>query len=332
MSSEKILPVLIDCDPGADDVFALLWLLINHKFAHLPMKVVGITTVGGNVAADKTYANALRMCQFVWANDIAVGKDHRQIVSQDASHIHGNDGIGNLSTMLPEVTLPTTEKDSVEMILEAIHTYGNELVLLVTGPMTNIALAEQREPGILSKCKKIIAMGGAVKTNGNVTPVAEFNISYDADSAAAVCNATKNIILVPLDLTTQMVFTDADMENCFKNVNHDKKQEFMRALTTFTTGTNMMFRETAYDKWFYVHDAHTVGMLLYPHIYKGTFYDVHVETKGELTKWETVVDVRNHARTEVNAFVALEFDKRLFMEAMTEDFKQFDFSDAPAAK
>lgn len=134
------------------------------------------------------------------------------------------------------------------MIVDAIHQYGNELVLLVTGPMTNIALAEAREPGILSKCKKIIAMGGAVKTNGNVTPVAEFNIAYDAESAAAVFNSTKNIILVPLDLTTQMVFSEDDMENCFKNINHSKKEEFMRALTKFTTGTNMMFRETAYDK------------------------------------------------------------------------------------
>lgn len=327
MNENKILPVLIDCDPGADDVFGLLWLLINHQFAHLPMKVVGITTVGGNVSADKTYANALRMCQFVGANDISVGKDHRQIVSQDASHIHGQDGIGNLSSMLPEVQLPATEKDSVDMIIDAIHTHGKELAILVTGPMTNIALAEEREPWILSKAKKIIAMGGAIHTNGNVTPVAEFNISYDAESAAKVFNATSNIILIPLDLTTQMVFTDEDMENCFKNINQSKKQEFMRALTKFTTGTNMMFRETAYDKWFYVHDAHTVGMLLYPHIYKGTFYDVHVETKGELTKGETVVDVRNHARTEVNSFVAMEFNKWLFLEAMTEDFKQFDFSD-----
>lgn len=144
--NKKILPVLIDCDPGADDVFGLLWLLINHKFAHLPMKLVGITTVGGNVSADKTYANALRMCQFVGADDIVVGKDHRQIISQDASHIHGQDGIGNLSSMLPEVVLPATEKDSVDMIIDAIHTYGNELAILVTGPMTNIALAEAREP------------------------------------------------------------------------------------------------------------------------------------------------------------------------------------------
>jgi inosine-uridine nucleoside N-ribohydrolase len=61
----KKMPVLIDCDPGADDVFGLLWLLINHTYSHIPMEIVGITTVGGNVAADKTYANALRMCQFV---------------------------------------------------------------------------------------------------------------------------------------------------------------------------------------------------------------------------------------------------------------------------
>ncbi len=83
----KKLPVLIDCDPGADDVFALLWLLINHQFTHIPMEIIGITSVGGNVAADKTYANVHRMCQFVGAvsddghSSIPVGKDHRQIVS-----------------------------------------------------------------------------------------------------------------------------------------------------------------------------------------------------------------------------------------------------------
>jgi inosine-uridine nucleoside N-ribohydrolase len=192
--------------------------------------------------------------------------------------------------------------------------------------MTNIALAEERKPGILSKAKKIIAMGGAIAIHGNITPVAEFNIFYDADSAAKVCNATSNLMLLPLDLTTSMAFTEEDMENCFKNINHTTKQDFMRALTKFTIGTNMMFRETAYEKGFYVHDAHTIGLLLYPHIYKGTFYQVQVETKGEFTRGQTIVDTRNHARTEVNAFVATEFNKALFLEAISEDFKQFDFN------
>ena len=150
--------------------------------------------------------------------------------------------------MLPEVQLPAQEIDSVDMIINAIHQYGSELAILVTGPMTNIALAEEREPGILAKCKKIIAMGGAMKINGNITPVAEFNVYYDAESAAKVFNATKNVMLAPLDLTTQLTFTEADMENCFKQINHDTKQEFMRALTKFTIGTNMMFRETGYEK------------------------------------------------------------------------------------
>lgn len=68
----KKMPVIIDCDPGADDVFALLWLLINHKFSDVAMEVIGITTVGGNVSADKTYANAIRMCEFVGATEIPV--------------------------------------------------------------------------------------------------------------------------------------------------------------------------------------------------------------------------------------------------------------------
>ncbi|MBP6086058.1 nucleoside hydrolase [Patescibacteria group bacterium] len=159
-----------------------------------------------------------------------------------------------------------------------------------------------------------------------MTPVAEFNVFYDAASAAKVFKATTNLMILPLDLTTSMVFTEEDMENCFKHINHSATQEFMRALTKFTIGTNMMFRETAYEKGFYVHDAHTVGLLLYPHIYKGTFYQVNVETQGEFTKGQTIVDTRNHARTEVNAYVATEFNKALFLEAISEDFKQFDFS------
>jgi pyrimidine-specific ribonucleoside hydrolase len=75
-----------------------------------------------------------------------------------------------------------------------------------------------------------------------------------------------------------------------------------------------------------VHDAHTVGMLLYPHLYSGTFHQIAIETHGDLTIGQTVVDTRNHARTQVNAYVATGFDKARFLEAMTEDIKMFDFS------
>lgn len=322
----KIQKILIDCDPGGDDVFALLWLLINHKFAHLPMEVIGITTAWWNVNAQATYLNALRMCQFVWIDTIPVGKDHRQIQSTDASHIHGEDGIGWLASMLEPVIMPNTDIDSVDMLVEAIQTHGSDLTILTTGPLTNLALAEQRVPGILSQCHKIIAMGGAVAIHGNITPVAEFNIAYDPESAKIVFDSTENIILAPLDLTTSAVFSEADLQQCFTQINNSDKQEFMRKLTDFVIGTNMKFRETWYEHGFYVHDAHTVWLLLYPHLYQWSFYQLQIETRWEFTRGQTVVDFRNHAHTSVNCFIAMNFNKNLFLESFTQDLRQFDFS------
>lgn len=73
--STTSLPFLIDCDPGADDVFALLWSLVLHANPQNPLQLKAITTVGGNVSADHTYRNALRMLDFVGVCNIPVGKD-----------------------------------------------------------------------------------------------------------------------------------------------------------------------------------------------------------------------------------------------------------------
>jgi len=164
-----------------------------------------------------------------------------------------------------------------------------------------------------------------MQMHGNITPVAEFNIAYDPDSAKIVFGATENIMLLPLDLTTSMVFDEKDLSQCFAEINHGTKQEFMRKLTDFVIRSNMQFRETGYEHGFYVHDAHTVGLLLYPHLYTGSFQQVMIETKGEYTNGQTIVDQRNIARTSTNAFVAMSFDKGMFLEALTQDLRQFNF-------
>ena len=94
--------------------------------------------------------------------------------------------------------------------------------------------------------------------HGNVTPVAEFNIAYDPMSAKIVFDATDNLMLAPLDLTTSMVFDNDDMMACFREINHSSKQTFMFELTNFLIETNMKFRETGHEHGFYVHDAHVV--------------------------------------------------------------------------
>jgi inosine-uridine nucleoside N-ribohydrolase len=58
LTSNKRIPVLIDCDPGADDFFALIWAMIMHKRGYID--IVAITTSGGNVPAQSTYENVIR--------------------------------------------------------------------------------------------------------------------------------------------------------------------------------------------------------------------------------------------------------------------------------
>ena len=322
----KSLPFLIDCDPGADDVFALLWSLVLHNKRSTPLQLKAITTVGGNVSSDHTYSNAFKMLEFTGTTDIPVGKDMRPVMgSADASHIHGEDGIGWLSSLLPPVNLPSETLDSVDLIIKTIKENPG-LTILATGPLTNLAAAERKEPGILTQCQYIIAMGGASQVGGNVTPVAEFNIWYDAPSADIVVKACNNLILIPLDVTTSFVYSPEETEAIVGQVNHSTKAQFIRELTQFTINTNRKFRETHYDNGFFVHDAHTIWFLAYPHLYKGSFVDLAVETVGEHTKWQTVVDRRNHPRSNINKTLLItDVDRNGILEAMTEDLKEFDF-------
>lgn len=322
----KSLPILIDCDPGADDTFALLRALILHSKENNPLQIKAITTSGGNVSADKTYLNAHRMCQFIWIDTIPIGKDIRPITAQgDASHIHGEDGIGNLSQILPSVKTPTEVQDSVDLIIATIES-NPWIILLATWPLTNLAAAEKKRPGILNQCTYIIAMWWSTIW-WNVTPTAEFNVRYDADSADYVVQKCSHLILIPLDVTTSFVYSPDETEHILWQVNHTQKAEFLRALTKFTIGTNTMFRETHYQDGFFVHDAHTIGFLMYPHLYRWTFVDLKVETTWQYTKGMTIVDRRNHCRSHLDLTMLLtEVDKEWFLEAMVEDFKQFDFS------
>lgn len=133
---------------------------------------------------------------------IPVGKADIVIKSPDASHIHGKDGLGDASQFLRPVTLPKKALSSSSLLESLVKKYP-DVQLLVTGPMTNI--------GALIKKKiypaRIIAMGGAVRVSGNVTPNAEFNISYDPEAADVVLNSPILTVLMPLDVTTQLIFT-----------------------------------------------------------------------------------------------------------------------------
>lgn len=192
--------------------------------------------------------------------------------------------------------------------------------MLTFGPMTNIAHFLKKSNKVHTG--RLIAMGWAFQVPGNVTPVAEFNIAYDPESADTVLTHVNNTVLLPLDVTSQIVFTRREMKSIIEKL-PKKKAKFLEALTLHTFKTNMAFRETAGIEGFLVHDASVIAMLIYPHLFSGQFLPVRVETKGEYTRGQTVTDLRNIAQTSTHTFIVKNVDGDRFMEAMVQDFLSF---------
>jgi purine nucleosidase len=192
-------PVVIDADPGIDDVLAILYL------TGLPdVEIVGLTTVHGNVPAGTGARNALKAFEIAGAPDVpvVVGID-RPLVHQAATaeDVHGTDGLGDAG-VLPSLRRPSAGSGPVQLLQWARERPG-EITLLAIGPLTNVAVAQLLEPKLPSLFRELVIMGGAVWAPGNVTPHAEFNTWHDPEAARVVLEAPWNMTLVGLDVTAR---------------------------------------------------------------------------------------------------------------------------------
>lgn len=321
MDTHSIPKIILDTDPGGDDTFAFLWLLslVKQGLAEL----VAVTTTDGNVAAKRTFLSASQILNLIGFESIEVGRGVRmKAPTEDATHIHGADGMGNLSHTLPEAThLFESACHSDQVIIDSLNAAPGEITLVAIGPLTNLASAEEKSPGILSKAKEIVIMGGAFHCPGNVTPHAEFNIWFNPEAAATVFNSRNDLVVMPLNITTRLIFT-SDMAQSVVQTNPDSKiSQFLTQLCKFMIGTALGYRETKRIPGFLVHDAATLGYLFYPETLMVQRATVRIETKGEWTRGQTLIDRRNTSKSKANAWVALQVDEAAFFTHFVEDLK-----------
>lgn len=180
MKPEKII---LDCDPGHDDALALTMAVASEQ-----IELLGVTTSAGNQTPDKTLNNALRMLTLLGATDIPVaGGNHRPLMRnlKIADYVHGETGLDGAD--LPEPAFEPVHQPAVELIADILRTQTEPITLVVTGPMTNIALFLRVHPELENKIKQIVFMGGAAG-QGNVHPTTEFNMAVDPEAAKIVVN------------------------------------------------------------------------------------------------------------------------------------------------
>ncbi len=316
--------IILDTDPGGDDLFAFLWLqsLVKQGLAEL----VAVTTTDGNVSAQKTFSNASQILGLGGFHHIEVGRGvaRREDAAENAAHIHGSDGMGKLSTTLTSATHAyETARYSDQIIIDKLNAAPGEITVVAIGPLTNLAAAEVKSPGILKKAREIVLMAGAFHCSGNVTPHAEFNVWFNPQAAETVFNSRDDIVVLPLDVTTQLIFT-REMAQAVSQVNPESEiAKFLVSLCEFMVGTALGYRETGGINGFFVHDAATLGYLFYPETLMLRRVRVRIETKGEWTCGQTLIDSRPAPKTGANAWVALQVDQTRFFTSFVEDLKYF---------
>jgi len=287
--------VIVDCDPGHDDVFAMV--VANH-YANL----LGITVVHGNAPLTRTLPNALIACE-VFGIDAPVfaGADRPLIAPpRNAPHIHGESGLGGPE--LPPVTRTAEKMRAAEAIIELVRAHEGEGVwLMPLGPLTNIALALRMAPDLGTRIAGISLMGGGT-LHGNRAPHAEFNIWADPEAASVVFNYGGPLKMVGLNTTHQVVITKAFVERVAAL--KTRKAAFAAELLDFFSTT---YGEQLGVYGGPLHDPCAIFAVTHPQLFDLRHKRVEIELYGEFTRGMTAVDERPivaSKKGEPNALVA----------------------------
>jgi inosine-uridine nucleoside N-ribohydrolase len=310
--------IIFDTDPGGDDIFALLWLLSLQKQGLA--QLIAVTTAEGNINSKLTFINASKVLSLGGFEQVELARGVTVKNPQaDAAYIHGMDGMGNISNQLPAAKHDFDKAVySDDLIIDKLNAHPGEITIIAVAPLNNLAAAETKSPGILKKAKEIVIMGGAFKVPGNVTPHAEFNIFYNPEAAEKVFASCNNIVVLPLDITEKLIFTPEMAEDIVRKSETNLTQ-FISDLCNFMTEANLRYRQTKGEKGFLVHDGAAVAYLFYPENLLFRRAKVDIETLGNYTLGKTLFDERFTAKTDANAWVALQVDKVGLLSSLVED-------------
>lgn len=199
--------MILDLDTGVDDALAIAYALADPE-----VDLIGIVSSYGNNLLDVCAENSLKLLELLGHTDIPVFKglphscttDHFDVM-QVSKDIHGDNGIGDVE--LPTPSRALEEQSGVDFYIEAAHKYGKDLIIIPTGPMTNLAAALKKDPEITDLIGNVTFMGGALTVEGNVTPVAEANINQDPKAADEVMKSNLPLTMVGLDVTLRTLLT-----------------------------------------------------------------------------------------------------------------------------
>ncbi|MGF1576602.1 MAG: nucleoside hydrolase [Cyanophyceae cyanobacterium] len=304
--------VIIDCDPGVDDAIALLLALASPE-----LRILGITTVAGNVPLALTQRNARQICELAGQTGIPVfagcARPLVRSLLTTAEAVHGKTGLEGV--MLPDPQMPLQAQHGVDFLVETLMGSPTPITIAATGPLTNIAMALVKQPRIVEKIAALVVMGGSVGP-GNVTAAAEFNAYVDPHAAHVVFASGLPLTMFGLNLTHQVV-TTARRRQRIEALGSRVSQAVAALLARYGSHDSDQFGLAGGP----LHDPCVIGYLLQPDLFQLESAQVEVEIASPLTMGQTVVDRRDPQGSLTK--VAIHADADGFFELLTERLSRY---------
>ena len=303
----KKIPVIIDCDPGVDDSYAIALAASNPEF-----EIVALTAVEGNVPASMTCHNCmgLREALGIVNAKVAYGAERpiEKAYSGLSAAVHGEGGVGGIQ--FPEFELEPDPREAWDLIYDEAVRLNGELVLFAVGPLTNIAIALRKYPDLPKYIKKFVLMGGG--TYGNVRASggrAEFNIWVDPLAAKEVFEKLE-VWMIGLNATMASAINAQDFDEMLDITSRGNSREcrFIHELTEFSK-ENSIGRGRDNNV---IHDALAVATQMDPAVVEFEKYYVYVEDGEAENNGETVIDLDRTSGKEPNCWVAMKVDQPRF--------------------
>ncbi len=280
--------IIFDTDPGSDDALALMLALNSPE-----LDVRAITVVPGNVTAEMGLENALRMVSLANRCDIPVAAGAHHPLFQKlitAEFWHGKNGLANVE--LPASKCKVDSRFGPDLIIQLVHASPHEITLVPVGPLTNIALAIEKDPSIVPLVNEVILMGGSI-SGGNVNASAEANIYNDPEAAQIVFQAGWPLTMVGLEVGDKALFTRKYLDDLGRT--HGPINDFIFAVQKYLVGLSAQFGAPGSP----MYDPSAVAVAIDPTLVKVQAMHVDVETRGEFTRGETVGNRRGRVERNV---------------------------------
>ncbi|MBA1195702.1 nucleoside hydrolase [Pseudomonas plecoglossicida] len=303
--------LIIDTDPGADDLVALFLAMASPG----ELNIRAITTVAGNVRLEKTARNARLAREWAGREDIPVyAGAGRPLVRAPiyAAEVHGEEGITGVQVHEPKQGLAAG--NAVQYLVDTLSAAKpHSITIAMLGPQTNLALALIQQPGIAQGIKEVVVMGGAHFNGGNITPVAEFNLYADPHAAEVVLASGVKLTYLPLDVTHKLLTSDARLKQ-LSAVNNRASRQVVDILNAYIQHDMQLYGMPGGP----VHDASVIAYLLKPEMFSVRQIHMSVDSREGPTFGQTVADWYGVLKQPANVMWVEEGDAQGLFDLLSE--------------